>query len=97
MFVDIGFSRDSKYCFQLCIDDFDRVGYLQNLKSKDEALSKWMALKDHLEVDKFPLKFAFIKSDSEPLQCTQAWRDHAEKETWFTNIVINTAMIKMEW
>ena len=46
------------------------------LDSKDEVLEKWVALKDHLENANFPSKFAFIKTDSEPLYCTPDWANH---------------------
>lgn len=77
MHMDIGFTRNSKYCFQLCIDDYTRVGYLDILPCKDEALAKWIELKNHLETLNFPSKFAIVKSDSEPLYCTPAWKAHA--------------------
>ena len=49
------------------------------LDNKDEVLDKWDTLKNRLENAHFPAKFAYIKTDSEPLYCTQAWIDHAKE------------------
>ena len=76
MHMDIGFTQNKKYVFQLCIDDFSRFGYIDMLDSKDQALMSWINLKNHLEKAHFPAKFAFIKTDSEPLYQTPAWDEH---------------------
>ena len=76
MHMDIGFTRNKNYCFQVYVDDFSRVSHIDMLDSKDEVLEKWVALKDHLENANFPSKFAFIKTDSEPLYCTPDWANH---------------------
>ncbi len=58
--MDIGFTQNKKYVFQLCMDDFSRFGYIDMLGSKDQALMSWINLKNHLEKAHFPAKFVFI-------------------------------------
>jgi hypothetical protein len=76
MHMDLGFTKNSQFCFQLCIDDYDRTGYLDVLENKSEALAKWIDLKNHMETDSFPHKFAIVKSDCERLYNTPAWKAH---------------------
>jgi hypothetical protein len=80
MHMDIGFTRNCNFVFQLCVDDYTRVSHLQMLNGKDEALAKWIALKNHLETANYPSKFAFVKTDSEPIYTTPAWDAHTAEE-----------------
>ena len=78
MFMDLGFTRNSEYCFQLCIDDYTRESYLDILDSKNEVLPAWETLKDHLENEHAPWKFAFIHTDGEPIYSTDRWSEHCK-------------------
>ena len=71
--IDVGFTRNSNFCFQLYIDDATREGALDVLVDKSHVLAEWTAYKDHIEADNFPAKIAFVRSDSEPLYQTAAW------------------------
>jgi hypothetical protein len=76
MHMDVGYTAGKNYMFQFYVDDYHRVSYLDMLKSKSEVLPKWIELKNHLENDSQPWKFAFIKSDNEPIYFTPAWEEH---------------------
>ena len=78
MFLDLGFTAGNRYMFQLYVDDHDRVSYLDVIESKTEVLAKWVDLKIHLENDMQPWKFAFIKTDEEPIYSTPAWEEHCK-------------------
>ena len=76
MHMDVGYTAGKNYMFQLYVDDFHRVSYLDMLDSKVEVLPKWIELKNHLENDSQPWRFAFLKSDSEVIYFTPAWQEH---------------------
>ena len=46
MFMDLGFTAGSKFMFQLYVDDYDRVSYLDVLTTKSDVLPKWVDLKN---------------------------------------------------
>ena len=78
MHMDVGYTAGRKYVFQLYVDDYHRVSYLDMLDSKAQVLPKWIALKDRLENDSQPWKFAFVKSDSEPIYFTPDWEQYCQ-------------------
>ena len=78
MHMDVGFTQDKQYVFQLYVDDYTRETNLDVIDSKDQVLDQWIALKDHLEKAHYPSKFAFVKTDSEPLYQTAAWVEHCK-------------------
>ena len=80
MHMDIGFTRDCNYKFQLYIDDYTRESYIDVLDNKADAFSCWVNLKDHLENKHAPWKFAHIHTDAEPLYSSPQWEEHC-KET----------------
>ena len=81
MWMDLGFTRNNSYTFQLYLDDYSSFTYLDILKTKDEALPRWIDLKRKLENDiGYPNKFAIITTDSEPLYFTPAWKRHCTDE-----------------
>jgi hypothetical protein len=80
MHMDLGFTRNSEYCFQLYIDDYTRESYLDLLENKDKVLPDWQTLKNHLENKHAPWKFAFIRTDGEPIYSTDHWGDHCKAE-----------------
>ena len=53
--------------FQLFVDDFSRKSWLQFLKSKKDAGPGLLELKRTLENEKFPLRLAFVRTDSESI------------------------------
>ena len=80
MWMDIGFTAGSRYKFQLYIDDYDRVGYLDVLEGKEQCLTAWTDLKRKIENDKYPAKFARIKTDGEAIYWTPEWDQHCTSE-----------------
>ena len=81
MHMDVGFTLNKNYVFQLYVDDYTRESYLDVLDSKDQVLERWVTLKNHLELANFPSKFAFVKTDSEPLYRTAAWIEHVKESS----------------
>lgn len=79
MYMDIGFTAGSRFVFQLCVDDYTRESFIDVIESKTEILPKWVELKGHLENDYQPWKFAFIKTDMEPIYWTPAWEQHCRE------------------
>ena len=78
MFMDLGFTQNSSYMFQLYVDDYSRVSYFDVITTKTDVLPKWVDLKAHLENNFQPWKFAFIKTDSESIYHTPAWEEHCK-------------------
>jgi hypothetical protein len=78
--MDVGFTAGSEYTFQLYVDDYDRLTYVDVLDSKDQVLPAWKALKATIENDQYPGKVAAIRTDSEPLYRTQEWNTHTREE-----------------
>ena len=79
MHVDIGFTAGSSNPFQLYVDDFTRVSYLDLLASKGDVLKHWIELRDLLENRHSPWKFAFIRSDNEFVYTSNAWIEHCRE------------------
>jgi hypothetical protein len=71
--LDIGFTKNCNYCFQLVIDDYTREGFLDVLKSKDEAFASFLTLQRQHDNDHAPYKLAVLRCDSEPLYTAPAW------------------------
>ena len=71
--IDLGFTRDTNYCFQLVIDDFTRESFLDILDSKADALSSFQRLQRQRDNDHAPYSLAYVKTDSEPLYKAKAW------------------------
>jgi hypothetical protein len=78
MWMDIGFTRNCDYVFQLYLDDCDRLSYLDVLPNKSEALPRWIDLKNRTENDSAPYAYAIIATDSEPLYWTPEWKQHTK-------------------
>lgn len=78
--LDIGFTRGSRYPFQLAIDDYTREGYLDLLDDKGQVFDKWKELKLLLEHRHPHYKFAFVRTDSEFVYTSNAWMEHARAE-----------------
>jgi hypothetical protein len=73
MHLDMGYTAGSTNPFQLGIDDHTRVGYIDLLTSKDEALQSWIELQGVLENQHAPWKFGFVKTDNEFVYTSNAW------------------------
>ena len=80
MHLDIGFTRGSRYPFQLAIDDYTREGYLELLDDKGQVFDKWKELKLFLEHKNPHYKFAFVRTDSEFVYTSNAWMEDARAE-----------------
>ena len=78
--IDLGFTKNREYTFQLYLDDYTSVSYLDVLAAKDDSFPKWLDLKNHLEKRDWPLKFAFIRTDSEPIYTDVKWEQHCKAE-----------------
>jgi hypothetical protein len=74
--MDIGFTRNNNFCFQLILDDNTRESHLCVLDDKSEAFSEWITLKTHLDNVHYPWKVAFIRTDNESVYTSTAWNDH---------------------
>ena len=80
MHLDLGFTRNNSFCFQLSVDDASRKSYLEVLDNKSETLSCWITLKTHLEKKHAPWKFAYIRTDGEIVYDTNQWKAHCKEE-----------------
>jgi hypothetical protein len=76
--VDLGFTRNSKFVFQLGIDDFTRESYLDVLSSKSDALSSFQSLQRHHDNEYAPYSLSIIRTDSEPLYNTDQWNQYCD-------------------
>ena len=81
MHMDVGFTAGYQYSFQLYIDDYTRESFLEMLDDKSHALPEWTKLKKHQEIKHYPLKYAIIRTDSEPLYHTPEWAAHVEEHS----------------
>lgn len=70
--VDVGFTKNCNYCFQLVIDDYNREGFLDVLKSKDEAFASFLTLQRKHDNEHAPYKLAVLRTDGEPLYTSKA-------------------------
>ena len=71
--VDVGFTRNCDYKFQLYIDDYTRKGHLDVLTSKAEVLPRFADHCTLVENDHQPWKVAIIRTDAEPIYNSPAW------------------------
>ena len=79
MHLDLGFLKMGD-AFQVCVDDYTRVSYLDVLDGKGSALTAWRNLKARLENKHSPWTFAIVRSDSEPIYLTAEWKKHCTEE-----------------
>ena len=80
MHMDMGFTKNCKYTFQLYMDDHTRESYLDVIKSKADTLSAWIVLKQALENRHAPWRFAIIRTDGEWAYDNNAWTSHCKEE-----------------
>jgi hypothetical protein len=71
--IDIGYTSGSQNPFQLYVDDFTRVSHLDLLTKKEEVLEYFIDLKNLLENQHAPWKFAYVRSDNEFVYTSNAW------------------------
>lgn len=74
--MDLGFTNNCEFVFQLYIDDYSRYGYIDILEDKSFVLLKWKELKAQVETHIYPAKVAVVRCDIEPIYQTAAWKDH---------------------
>ena len=77
--IDIGFTKNYDYCFQLYVDDCTRESCLDVLDTKGDAFNAFKQLHQQRNNDYAPYKLAVLRSDSEPLYCTPAWDTYCEQ------------------
>jgi hypothetical protein len=65
--LDLGFTKDCTFCFQLCVDDWSREGFLLMLSSKSDAFDSFIELQRQRDNEDAPWRLAVVKTDSEPL------------------------------
>ena len=76
--MDIAFAGD--VMFQLYVDDFNRVGYLDILDSKGDVFDKWVELAKALKNRYNGWDIAFIRTDNEFVYTADCWR------TWCSEV-----------
>ena len=77
--MDLGFTANNDFVFQLYVDDYDRYTDIDVMVSKANCLADWIKLKDTIENDIYPAKLSFIRTDSEPCYQTPEWKAWCEK------------------
>jgi hypothetical protein len=82
MHIDLGYTKNYEFTFQLYIDCYSRESYIDILdtKGKETTLEKWIELKTHLEKQHWPNKFCFTRTDGEAVYNTPAWQLHCKTE-----------------
>ena len=80
--MDLGYTKNYEYTFQLYVDCCSHESYIDLLetKGKETTLDKWIELKTHLEKVRWPHKFGLVRTDGEPVYCTAAWDTHCRVE-----------------
>ena len=78
--VDIGFTRNSKFPFQLAVDDYTRESFLEVLDTKADALDAFQRLHRQRNNDQAPYSLAILRTDSEPLYTAQIWDKYCENQ-----------------
>jgi hypothetical protein len=63
--LDIGYSRDMLYCFQVVVDDYTRESVLQNLENKGEAYQAFEVLQRQHDNEYAPYSLAVLHCDGE--------------------------------
>ena len=76
--LDIGFTRNSTYCFQLAVDDYTRYGFIEVFKNKSEAFDSFVLLHKQRNNEHCPYNLAVLKTDSEPLYTSQKFNTYCE-------------------
>jgi hypothetical protein len=82
MHMDLGYTKNYEFTFQLYVDCYTRESYIDVLDTKGNqtTLEKWIDLKTHLEKVHWPHKFALLRTDGEPVYTTTAWGMHCKTE-----------------
>jgi hypothetical protein len=76
--LDIGFTSNSKYCFQLAIDDYSRIGFLDVFNNKSEAFDAFTSLHRQRNNHHCPYSLAVLRTDSEPLYCSDKFNTYCD-------------------
>jgi len=78
--LDLGFTKDKRFCFQLAVDDCTRKSFLVVLKSSGDALDEWRTLKKQMEKEFWPRKVAIVRTDGESVYTSKDWDEHIDNE-----------------
>jgi hypothetical protein len=76
--LDLGFTKDNHYVFQLAVDDFSRESFLEILDSKGEAFDSFQKLQRRRDNDYAPYKLAALKTDNEAIYTAKTWKVYCE-------------------
>ena len=80
MHLDLGFTKGSKHCFQLVVDDYSRFSWIDVLHKKSDAFESFQNLQKQHKNEFAPYSLAYIRTDSEPLYCAAVWDDYCTKQ-----------------
>ena len=77
--LDIGYTQNYDYCFQLYVDDFTRESWIDVLDSKADAFKSFQSLQLQHDNEYAPYKLAVLRTDSEPLYDNATWDTFCEQ------------------
>ena len=77
--LDIGYTKNYDYCFQLAVDDCTRESWLDVLDSKGDAFKSFQDLQLQHDNEYAPYKLAVLRTDSEPLYDNATWDTFCEQ------------------
>ena len=77
--IDLAFTKGG-VVFQLYVDDYTRVSYLDPLKGKHEAFEKFVLLHKHLKNKNFLYKLVYVRTDDEFVYSSDAWIQFCQEE-----------------
>ena len=70
--IDIAFTKGGR-AFQLYLDDYTRVSYLDPLEGKHEVFEKFVLLYKHLKNKNYPFQLVYVRTDDEFVYSSDAW------------------------
>lgn len=77
--IDIGFTKNYDYCFQLYVDDYTRESWLDVLDSKSDAFGAFKKLQQQRDNEHAPYKLAVVRTDGEPLYDNATWDAYCDQ------------------
>ena len=77
--LDIGYTQNYDYCFQLYVDDFTRESWIDVLDSKGDAFKSFQSLQLQHDNEYAPYKLAVLRTDGEPLYDNATWDKFCEQ------------------
>lgn len=76
--LDVGFTRNNTYCFQIWVDDYTRYSYLDVMRDKKHVFEKFLTLTKFLDNKHAPYKLAYVRSDSDFIYTSKEWLEHSK-------------------